>query len=507
MKIVKMVGSLLSLSAFAFLLSCSAEDSSNDILATNEKELLAKKNVEQELTEQEVGLLVRLQRPSNRIDREEAFQVAKEFATIFHKSDSINSFNEKDFLLAPSKRNNFKRKAVLSKEVLSASSINVKNVSAFLSKDILKNSNIRTNSSISIPDTLAYVFDFNGGEGYAIISADARISQPMLGFVKKGSFDRQTDNPGMAFYLEMLDSYLINSITEAERQEDSLLSSIHGKLGSNNLDIEGIGNIVSPQYKSYDEYYNWDCPPGAVLCLEWMGPIIPVKWGQQWPFNDSIPPAPYTCSVVNNINGAHNPGGRNLTGCVATATAQVMAYWQHPSVNTLTGMNVSWAALSNLETKHDFYAPAGAPFRAPIAKIFKTIGTNLNLVDNDYGCNGTYALSQDAIDYLKAVGYFRLHAFIGWSYRAIKTALNLSIPVPIYIRGCKLVGGQNCHAWLIDGDYSVYRPGIPAADLQYLFHNWGWNGDSNGIFPVDIINQTLSFDYRFDVKISPIYGP
>jgi len=502
MKHTKIFGSLLF---FGFLLSCST----GDVSTTDERELLAKKNVEQELTMQEIQLLVRLQRPSNRIDMEEALQMAKEFTVAFRKSDSIDSLNNNgDFLLAPYQRNNSKKRTVLSKEELSAASINVKNISVFLSENVLRNLNTKAKKGISIPDTLAYVFDFN--EGYAIVSADARIGESVLGIVEKGSFDRQTDNPGMALYLNMLDAYLIHSITEAERQKDSLLSSIHSKLGVSNLNVKDINNILSTG-KIWSDYYVWDCPPSAAICTETFGPLIPVEWGQHWPFNDSIKNA-NECPVVNNINGKHNPGGRKPAGCVATATAQVMAYWQHPSVNALTGINVTWAALNNFKTKYDFYSFAEASHKASIAKIFKKIGEEVSMDYIIAGCGGSYADSKNAMKYLRSLGY-PIHESLGdWNYRVIRTALNEYIPVPIYIIGCEEVGVLGCHAWLIDGWKEIYkRENTYISEKQYLHHNFGWDDDKdNSIYLLtNIITQTLESDvkHRFRVKINPIYGP
>ncbi|MDR2579373.1 MAG: C10 family peptidase [Fibromonadaceae bacterium] len=507
MKITKIFSSLLFLPSFVFLLSCSAENSTSSVSVINERELLAIENAgQEELTKEEIRLLVRLQRSSDHIGMEEASQRAKEYAILSRKSNAINSlYNRGDSLLPPFQRNHSKRRTTLSSEELSAANVNIRNISVFLSKDVLKRSDMRVSSSVSIPDTLAYVFDFDNNEGYAIISADARINESVLGFVSEGFFDRQAVSPGKAFYLDMLDVYLVHTITEAERQKDSLLSSIQSKLGIDNLDIEDIGNILNStrHHNNWNYYYKHSCNPAGTICRESMGPIIPVQWGQRWPFNDSIMTA-NSCPAVNNINAwNHNPGGRRLAGCGATAAAQVMAYWQHPSINTLTGMNATWAGLNNLKTKHDFHAPTGASFRAPVASAFKTIAAGIGTT---YGCDVSISYYYSIMDYLRSFGHNIHSQHVNWSDRVIGSALGENIPKPTFIRGCNAAGG--CHFWLIDGWVEEYRPGIPGITL-YFMHNWGWDGEGQGEYPVDVINSVgqMTFAYQFGVMMNVMRGP
>jgi len=50
-------------------------------------------------------------------------------------------------------------------------------------------------------------------------------------------------------------------------------------------------------------------------------PLLTTTWGQGEPYNDQ-------CPLYN--------GYRSVTGCVATAMAQIMKYWEHPTQRTVT---------------------------------------------------------------------------------------------------------------------------------------------------------------------------
>ena len=222
--------------ALGLLISCSSVDSSPNSASEG-------LSSGQKLTKQELKVLSRLQEPSNRIGMEEAVHIANKFVATVRKSNSIDSFYKSDSLLAPLYKKNPVLKTELNEEEV-AFDIRIKSTSAFLLKDIIIEAG-RFND-IDFPDTLAYVLDFSDSAGFAIVAADTRIDSPVLLFVDKGSFNRQTDNPGMILFYKMLDSYLVNSIAESELHKDSLLNSALNKLGIENVkDIDDVANINS----------------------------------------------------------------------------------------------------------------------------------------------------------------------------------------------------------------------------------------------------------------------
>ena len=73
--------------------------------------------------------------------------------------------------------------------------------------------------------------------------------------------------------------------------------------------------------------------------------MISVKWGQRSPYNNAAP-------LIE--------GQRALTGCVATAIAQVMAYHEKPS--GYNGVSYNWSEMKQFPT-----TPADA-------NLFRSIG-------------------------------------------------------------------------------------------------------------------------------------
>ena len=66
------------------------------------------------------------------------------------------------------------------------------------------------------------------------------------------------------------------------------------------------------------QHPEWRRPGGQTKDGGGVGPLLTTAWGQYYPYNTLCPEDP-----------GYSPA-RSLTGCVATATAQIMRYWQWP---------------------------------------------------------------------------------------------------------------------------------------------------------------------------------
>jgi hypothetical protein len=74
---------------------------------------------------------------------------------------------------------------------------------------------------------------------------------------------------------------------------------------------------AAPQPKAVGDTWDWalgSSPPPEMLTT--IGPIVMTQWNQSYPWNLFCP---------------EGDGGRTIVGCVATAGAQIMRYWRHPS--------------------------------------------------------------------------------------------------------------------------------------------------------------------------------
>lgn len=122
-----------------------------------------------------------------------------------------------------------------------------------------------------------YIFERNHESGFAVVSADDRTEQ-ILCYSTEGTLDEETMNPSMRWWLRRF------------QKEISVLPE----------DIQGTAAPAADSYTAVE-------------------PLLgSIAWDQVSPYNDQCPMSVYY------------PTERCLTGCVATASAQIMKYWQWP---------------------------------------------------------------------------------------------------------------------------------------------------------------------------------
>jgi len=399
----------------------------------------------------EVSKVRMMQKASSRVDMEEAISQVEEAIAFLDKAHPSES---------KSKRR-------------------VNSVSVLLSGGI-KSSMMKSGeySALGISDTLAYVFNFKDSLGYVIISNDTRVKTPLLAFTEKGSLvNGQTDNPGLIVFLERLEGYVLESIIKS------------GKTDEQKINAAGTKGHT----------------PVGIFFPTLVGPLIPVEWGQGNPFNNNLEEGDcYGSGTANN--------GRVWAGCVATATAQIMSYWEHPT--TLgSSWTYPWTTLNNYKRSSDFDPyPTDTPIqkllktiaRYQVADLFQQIDIKVNML---YGCHESTAYTLDAIKFLLDNGYrlyygnVHIYGNTYWgNYDWLFVYQSLMADIPLIARGCNVNG--KCHAWIIDGLALGYTY-LPSKDY-YVHNNWGWDGDANGYYLAGFFDP-LNFNFQRDVKISAVY--
>lgn len=337
-------------------------------------------------------------------------------------------------------------------------------------------------------DSLYYVFNFADDEGFAIVSADDRIPSQVLAFVDKGSLEDDTDNPGVKVFLENMASYVDNSITDFEERKDSLKLVAETKYAT-------AANASSMTRAAIDQSMTT-----TLLSEEAVSPLLKTVWGQGAPYNSFTPN--YGCKTTSN--------GRTYTGCVATATAQVMAYWGYPK--NIGSYIFYWDKMtSSLAANDENYVN--------IAQLMFMTGLGVGM---EYGCSGSSAKTQDAYNWLVSIGYIK-----GYSGDFNKDIVidQISKDAPVIIRG----GG---HCWVIDGykkyTYKVTYTAVNNTTGQsvtvqntvtqnYLHYNWGWDGLGNGYFAAGVFDEQKPYsrdwasaymnkDFGDNVKIFCVNG-
>lgn len=287
-------------------------------------------------------------------------------------------------------------------------------------------------------DAYYYVFNVGEQQGFVIVSGDDRTEE-ILGYADSGSFSEENMPDNMRAWLE---GY----------QDQMRWMDEHNYQPSNTAPKRLSGSTIDP--------------------------LLSTTWDQDAPYNNACP---------------SDAGGRCVTGCVATAMAQVIAYHGKKSGNEegyLTD-DIPGYIRSNIE--YEGVPKEGTVFKwkkmlnsyagsytdeeaAAVATLMHACGVSVLMnygsgssgtdsryvapaLRNYFGCNATY-VSRDS------------YSYDGWQQLIYD---ELSNDRPVYYSGATSSSG---HAFVIDG-YSG----------NGLFHvNWGWSGNSNGDFVLSVLN-------------------
>ncbi len=280
-----------------------------------------------------------------------------------------------------------------------------------------------------------YIFDRPASSGYLIVSADDTAT-PLLGYADSGSFDANNMPPQLEWWL-----------SEYASQIDYASAN-------------GIKNTYAP-----------------IANKKEIAPLVKTKWNQGTPYNN-------LCPSVNNV--------KCPSGCVATAMAQVMKFWNYPDVGTgrvtatlpsggtgegfinLAQKPFDWNNMIDSYSGYDYTNEQGNA----VATLMQAAGYAAKM---NYAPGGSGALSINAaislsknfkynpnIQYLQRL-YFNTSEWNEIVYN------ELAAGRPI------LYGGQSTsvgHEFVCDG-----------YDGNGYFHfNWGWGGMSDGYFILDALN-------------------
>lgn len=326
-----------------------------------------------------------------------------------------------------------------------------------------------------------------GETGFVLVSADD-VAIPILGYSLTSRFETQDLPENVAAWLE-----------DYELEIRSLKSA----LGLDNTPAPGWGIVKDPN----------DMP----LTDQAVAPLITTTWNQG--SNNSVT---YNklCPTIS--------GNRAPTGCVATATAQLMRYWRWPETGygSHSYTHSSAGELSaDFNTTYDWsIMPASLYNSSPtnqideVAKLMYHIGV---AVEMNYGANSSGAVSMNGVgrDNVYASAQTALMKY--FKYSPTMTAVNLGnyttaewktllkaeidASRPIFYAGRNAIGGG--HAFICDG-----------YDNSDLFHfNWGWGGYLDGYFAIGSLNPgvggtggnssgTYNMDNRALLGVEPYYG-
>ena len=296
-------------------------------------------------------------------------------------------------------------------------------------------------ASSVIADSASVYYAVNTRGGFVLVGADDRLPE-VLGYSDQASFDPDNLSPEFRFWMQCYE------------EELSQISNLKSQISPSERGLGGVS------------------------------PLLSSTWNQSSPYNDLAP-------LYNET------GGRCVTGCVATAMAQVMYYHKHPEIGTGShsylwvctnpvGKSATLSAnfgqtVYNWSSMLDTYKSYTPQQGAAVATLMYHCGVSIEM---GYGkSSGAYTEKVPAA----------LNTYFGYdpNYQRIRKdmypadSLNRIIAAELQANRPVLVSGSNDeggHAFVCDG-----------CDNKGYFHiNWGWGGSNDGYYLLTALNPGKS---------------
>ena len=305
-----------------------------------------------------------------------------------------------------------------------------------------------------------YLFTRQNGNGFVLVAADDRV-QPILGYSTENSF------------ISPLPTHVMCFLNGYEREIN--YCKVHNIQASSDITaqwLQLIEGVYSPQATTV------------------VAPLLTTTWSQ----------APYYNNLCPDSSGVYT-----YTGCVATATSQVMKFWNWPIVGSGSHSYIhgtfgyqyadfgntyyDWSNMPNSLDSSSTTAQVNA-----VATLIYHVGVALEM---NYGLSGSsaytnsygYSTLPSAENALK--DYFRYKSTLHSVYRENVTDSvwistldsELNAGRPILERGSSDAGG---HSFVCDG-----------YDNNGLYHiNWGWGGYLDGYFAQNNLSPDSAYTFN-----------
>ncbi len=366
---------------------------------------------------------------------------------------------------------------------------------------------------------LLYIANFDDEQGFALLSADKRVSSLVVGVSEKGEISEEIleyydrlisdrplykgfplDGPGfftdtipgggtetfinpntVDFYIEKEDDYLIGNLDTSGYELLNQYAIGNGDSG-NRITLDNQLQLLILEYavnyakncikginvndnKMTDKPVGvWDPVPGGSPTNDGTetnvvvkGPLLSkfVEWRQSPYLNKSFKP-------VGDRDHA-------LTGCYPLALAKILTYNCKPQIITYNDSTVHLDIIGN-DIKGE--SPESARFLWIIAEW----------CDAKYFRNGTFVFPKKAKKFLSDCRYSNVK-LKKYSFDRIKNMIDNNHPLAIC--GMPDLDLKRAHAWNIDG-YRTSKRGIN--DIKMIHCDFGWGGNYNGYYVDNCFN-------------------
>jgi hypothetical protein len=311
--------------------------------------------------------------------------------------------------------------------------------------------NLNQNLSAQTPRAIQSEFTYNNAQGYAdfyvfnyadggfiIISAELK-DEPIMAFVPQGAWDPNHLPDGVSYWTRRSMGFV-----EYLRAKNDSIRPVFKQLWAYVLPPGTVAATSLPGGSVSPDKTPGPCTPNAYVV--YTGPLVQTVWGQGCGYNEDCPA---------NTAG---PCDFNLTGCVATAMAQICYYHQAPAGYAYSTMPL------NMEN--------GQVNNASLQSLMANIGAD---VDMDYGPTGSSTTSGTISPAFNDLGYANTVTVLNDNpVSNIESNINSNDPVLLFGVDAPTNSG---HCWVCDGYALLYNENMLCAittQPDYYHMNWGW---------------------------------
>ena len=324
---------------------------------------------------------------------------------------------------------------------------------------LLKNADLKEEASY-------YIFNVSDNGGFIIVSGDD-CTFPVLGYTSEGNYQGE-GNPGLDDLLKNYEAQIKN----AKKNNIAATSEMKSMWNNYISTTKSMENLTS------------------------VGPLTTTTWNQSCYYNALCPPDASATGFC----------GHALTGCVATAMAQIICYNKYPNSGMSSNTYDSPYGTLSVDFSQSTYNYASMPnsinsSNPSIAKLIYDCGVSVKMT---YGVGGSYAYGEDAqkalvhfFDYPEATRIFSsYYTDLEWQ-NIIKD--NIDNGLPVLYSGWNSEGKQG-HTFVVDG-YDL------SGGICLFYVNWGWGGYEDGKFILTNLVPESKFDFSYNseaiVNIKP----
>jgi len=300
---------------------------------------------------------------------------------------------------------------------------------------------------ISAEAGFANVYVFSTDNSFVLVPADDRL-QPVLGYSLNGKFDYENMPENKAAWIQEYSDAVAYAIEHQTRATDEVLQQWND-LAAGRTEAWRAVDVVSP--------------------------LLSTQWGQGDPYN-------LLC-----------PSG-TVTGCVATAMAQIMRYYMYPvhgigshSYTPSTHPEYGEQTANFQETAYQWalmtpvYNFLSLPiYKTAVATLMYHCGVSVDMDYNTSSAGGSAAVTADVADaakkyfnYSQETQHISRSGYTDWEWTTMLKN-NLDQGWPLQYHGSHSVGGGG-HSFVCDG-YNI---------LNFFHINWGWTGSYDEYYSIN----------------------